>query len=334
MTADNDNRSKALYVLKILIEETDENHPMTGVAMAKRMEDYGFHCNRKTIYTYLDALEEFGLDIVRVKKGTYLGSRLFEVSELQMLVDAVKYSKVISAGKSSSIIRKLLMFTSNYEKQYISGVMNTNSVLKTVNEKVYYNIDAIHEGIYSNVKIRFRYLKWNGDKKLVPKRDGELYEVSPWCFIYEKERYYLLAYDDASGEMKHYRVDKMEGIECTEAVRQGKELFDQLNMTCYTAENFCMFKGKNDTVALSVTEDIAGAIIDHFGNNVWMHHDGKGNLIVVINVSVSDKFYGWLTGFGGKVKIVYPEWVRKEYREILMNCLNETYVKQQLYDEK
>lgn len=324
MAADADSRSKILYILKILCEETDENHPITGVAMAQRLERYGFHCNRKTIYTYIDALEEFGFDIVKVKKGVYLGSRLFEAPELQLLVDAVKSSKFISVGKSGRLVDKLLSFTSNYERQEIKGTGDINSVVKTVNESVYYNISAIHEAIFRNVQVRFRYMKWDGDKRLVPKNGGELYEVSPWCFIWERDRYYLLAYDSMAGMIKHYRVDKMDNIESIKDVREGREEFKRLNMACYSAENFCMFKGTDDTVTLSVPENIAGAMIDHFGNNVWMHEGEGGTLLVVVNVSVSSKFYGWLTGFNGKVKVLYPEWVKKEYRDMLLECLKNT----------
>ena len=322
MTTDKDSRSKILYVLKVLCEETDEEHPISAKMIAERMNHYGFSCERKTIYYYIDALEQFGFDIVRVNSGVYLGTRLFETPELKLLIDAVKASRFISVQKSSGLINKLLLYTSNFDRQRLKGKMEINSVVKTVNENIYYNIDMIGEGICNDVKLTFHYLKWDGSGRLVPKNNGKRYVASPWCLMWENERYYMLAYDDSAQMIKHFRIDKMDGIECTDMKRNGREVFEKLDMTSYATENFDMFCGRDETVTLSVPKELAGAMIDHFGNNVWMHDNENGNLTVVVNVAVSNRFYGWLTGFGGSLRILQPEHIIEEYKQVLADCLN------------
>ena len=75
------------------------------------LEANGIRSERKTVYTDMEELEDFGLDIIRVKErpgGYYLASRKFELAELKLLVDAVQASKFITTKKSRELIAKLV----------------------------------------------------------------------------------------------------------------------------------------------------------------------------------------------------------------------------------
>jgi hypothetical protein len=80
-------------------------------------------------------------------------------------------------------------------------------------------------------------------KELHLKKDGAFYEISPWALTWDDENYYLVAYDDKAGIIKHYRVHVL--------------------------------------------------------------------------VSVSQQFFGWVTGVGCKMQIEGPENVRLEYKAYL-----------------
>ena len=49
-------------------------------------------------------------------------------------------------------------------------------------------------------------------KELVQKKNGAEYIVSPWALTWDDENYYMVGYEEASGKIKHYRVDKMQEI--------------------------------------------------------------------------------------------------------------------------
>lgn len=316
-----DQKGKLLYILKILWEETDEAHPMSAQQIADRVENYGIHCERKSIYPCLDSLSDFGFDIIRGRKGAYMGSRLFELPELKLLVDAVQSSRFITDKKASSLIQKLSSLTNVHERKNLRGQVYVRNRIRTMNESIYYNIDAISEGIGKNVQIHFKYMSWDSEKNMVPKRGGADYKVSPWCLIWEREKYYLVAYEKETDKIKHFRVDKMKQIKLADDEREGKNEFDRLDMTTYTTENFGMFQGEKETVTLSVDKELAGVIIDRFGTDVWMHEADKDRLTVVVEVAVSPQFFGWVTAFAGRVRIVKPEYVLDEYRRMLEACM-------------
>ena len=316
-------KTKILYVLKVLWEETDELHPLSAEQIAKRVSAYGVKCERKSVYTDLDELAEFGYDIIRTKKGTYLASRQFELPELKLLADAVQSSKFITKKKSDELIAKLSTLLSRFEGKLLKRQVLVTSRVKSMNESIYYNVDTIYSAIGENRQIAFSYYTWNVRKEMVRKKDGEAYIISPWFLQWEDEKYYLIGFDEEAGQMKHFRVDKMLDIRIQEEMRMGKEVFSEMDMADYMQETFSMFQGEKRTITLKLENELAGVIIDRFGKEVWMHPVDEGHFTATVEVMVSNQFFGWLTGLGGKAEIIEPVWVRKAYEKLLSDILEK-----------
>lgn len=70
-------------------------------------------------------------------------------------------------------------------------------------------VDAIHNAISENKKIKFQYYQWNVKKEMELRHNGAWYHISPWGLSWDDENYYLVGYDSDAGKIKHYRVDKM-----------------------------------------------------------------------------------------------------------------------------
>lgn len=101
---------KLLYLMEILLQQTDERHPMTVPEMISELARHGVAAERKSIYNDLESLRTFGLDIVQTKSrttGYYIGARSFEVPELKLLVDSVQSSKFITHKKTLALIKKI-----------------------------------------------------------------------------------------------------------------------------------------------------------------------------------------------------------------------------------
>mgnify|MGYP002236923389 CR=1 FL=1 len=69
------------------------------------------------------------------------------------------------------------------------------------------------------------------------RRNGKVYEVSPWLLTWDDENYYLIAYDSEAGIIKHYRVDKMLKIELSVEKREGKEQFQHFDIAAYSKKH-------------------------------------------------------------------------------------------------
>lgn len=318
---------KLLYIVKLLQEKTNEEKGITTVQLIEELERYGIKAERKSIYTDIEALQNFGYDIVSSKakeKGGYrLVSRNFELAELKLLVDAVQASKFITLKKSRELISKISSLTNQMDAKQLKRQVYVTDRIKTENESIYYNVDYIHRAIQENLKISFRYFEWNIDKKMQFKRDGERYVVSPHQLIWNDEYYYMVAYDEKAEMIKHYRVDKMNDISLTKEPRGGMELFQKIKPARYSSKTFSMFGGKDEAVTLEFENHFAGVVIDRFGKDVEIRKRDENHFSIRVNIAVSGQFYGWLTGLGKGARILLPENIKSEYEEYLKEILKE-----------
>ncbi len=154
---------------------------------------------------------------------------------------------------------------------------------------------------------------WNIKKELVPRRPGE-YEVSPWGLSWDDENYYLVAFDSEAGKIKHYRVDKMRKIHLTEESRDGQESFKQFDLAAYTRKNFGMFGGEEQAVRIRFENAMAGVLIDRFGKEIRIYPLDETHSETIVNVAVSNQFFGWIFALGDSVRIEGPQKVREQYR--------------------
>ena len=111
-------KQKLLILQKILLTETDENHPLSVNDLIQKLKLYDIKAERKTIYDDIATLASVGMDIVVDKRGHsnvyYVGSRLFQDEELLVLADAVASSKFLTVKKSNELIKKLQSLTSKH----------------------------------------------------------------------------------------------------------------------------------------------------------------------------------------------------------------------------
>lgn len=319
-------KQKLLYIQKILLEKTDENHGLTVSEIINELAEYGISAERKSIYDDLHILETYGLDICSEKTKTvkyYIGSRDFQISELKLLVDAIQSSKFITEKKSIELIKKIEGLASESEAKLLQRQVFVYNRVKTHNETIYYNVDRLHDAISKGNQITFYYNRWvlelgSVEKvKLQRRRGGEKYQVSPWCLCWDDENYYLIAYDENSDEIRHYRVDKMERIEVSDQKRIGEKKFEKFNMADYSKSTFSMFAGEQKSIELSVHKDLIGVIADRFGKDVFITKDQNNDdhFILNITVNISSQFFGWLFALGDKIKIISPDEVVKEFKK-------------------
>lgn len=314
------NKTRILLILDILKKNTDEDHALKAADILERISAEGLKCDRKTLYDDINSLMDAGVDIIHEPGGGYkLLSRDFEDVEIRLLVDAVYSSKFISSQKTKVLAGKLKTLTSESQASSITRQIYSSDS-KTPNEDVLYNVDSLSRAIQDNKQVSFEYLVWGANKKLVTKGD-KIRILSPWALIWQDQNYYLMAYDDAAGKMKHFRVDKMRNVSVTDSLRKGREEFESLDMSEYLESTFSMYGGKQETVTLDFPEELIGIAYDRFGTDVKQRPGDKGRILVRTKCYVSNQFYGWLSGLGGDVKLVSPDSVVSSYRSFLKDLI-------------
>lgn len=324
MAEGNNQKLKILYLLKILMEKTDETHRITMPEIIEALKAYNIKAERKSIYSDIENLRLYGIDVIGEKENKtyyyYIGNRQFELAELKLLVDSVQSAKFITAKKSNELIRKIEGLASQYEASQLHRQVYVTERVKTFNEGIYYNVDQIHQAIAENVQIQFQYFNWNVKKEQVLRRNGAIYQVSPWALSWNDENYYLVAFDSAEDKIKHFRVDKMLHITLTKESRDGIERFRQFDMGAYARKMFGMFGGEEELVKLECENYLAGVIIDRFGTDVMMYPKDEEHFIANVRVAVSGQFLTWVMSLGDGATIVGPEKVveqmKKEIRRL------------------
>ena len=324
---------KLLYLVKILTEQTDEEHCLSAQALIDALETYGIKAERKSIYDDIAQLIDFGYDIVLVKAktggGYYLAGRDFELAELKLLVETVQASRFLTQKKSRELISKIEKLASKAEAGQLQRQVYVANRIKTANESIYYIVDDIHRAVQNNEQITFQYLEWNLDKELVPRKDGKNYRVSPWALTCKDENYYMIAHESESDSIKHFRVDKMGQIKVlTGVLREGAELFERFDIAAYANKTFGMFGGREEVVTLIFENRFIGVVLDRFGKEVPIRIRDDEHFSVRVQVALSGQFYGWLTGLGVGAKIIAPAGVLEEYKDYL-NGIYTQYTRKQ-----
>ena len=158
----NNTKLKLLYLADIFYEETDEENFLSTCELIARLEKQGISVSRKTLYEDIEVLRFYGLDIIKEqhpgKSNMYaLVSRKFETAELKVLIDCINYSNFLTKRKSEELIKKLESLACRKQAKKLSKQLIMNESLKTSNENIYYNIDAIYTAVAENLQISFRY---------------------------------------------------------------------------------------------------------------------------------------------------------------------------------
>ena len=318
---------KTLYILKILTERTDEDHRLSATEIREILKnEFLIEIERRTIYTEIGKLTDFGIDIEQVGgkgAGYYIASREFELPELKLLVDAVQFSKFFTEKKSRELIRKIESLCSREQAKQLGGQVVLYKRAKAESETIYYNVDMLYTAIFHNKQIHFQYADWTLKKEMELRHEGAFYRVSPLHLVWDDENYYLIGFDENAKQIRHYRVDKMRNMEIRSYNRTKKAIEQKIDLAAFSKKTFGMFGGEDETVRLICENHLIGVILDRFGKDIWLVPEDKDHFAAQMTVTVSQQFFGWLTGLGKAVRISGPEKVRVQYQEYLQGIVKE-----------
>jgi len=324
MPKSDNQKLKILYILDYLQKNSHENNLVNAAELIRMLDrQHGISCDRKTVYSDIAALQDYGVDIVSIpgkNGGYYIASRIFELPELKLLIDAVQSSKYLTEKKSRELIEKLCQQCNEQDAALMKRNVLVSGRVKSMNETIYYNVDAIQEAISQNKQITFRYFDWDlsGRRRY---RERE-YLASPYGLCQDNENCYLLALSQRHG-VTSYRVDRMTDIQIAEETRvpcpelTGKALVDHANRL------FQMYAGDTVAVKLRFHRSLLNVVIDRFGKDTMLIPDGDEHFNFTVNVAVSPMFLSWVIGFGSKAQILYPASVAEQCRQLCLEAMSQ-----------
>ena len=324
MPKSDNQKLKILYILDYLQRNSHEDRLVTASELISMLDrQHNISCDRKTVYSDIAALQDYGIDLVSIpgrNGGYYIATRNFELPELKLLIDAVQSSRYLTEKKSRELIEKLCDQCNEQDARLMKRTVLVSGRVKSMNETIYYNVDAIQEAIWENKQIAFRYFDWDfGGKRRYREKE---YLASPYGLCQDNENCYLLAFSDRHG-ITSYRVDRMCDIRlCTEprvpcAELTGKALHEHANRL------FQMFAGDDVDVKMRFHNILLNVVIDRFGRDTMLIPDGPDHFVFTVKVAISPMFLSWVIGFGDKAKILYPSHVVEQCRNLCRESMDQ-----------
>lgn len=317
-------KNRPLYILKYLLDHTDEEHPAIINDILAHLAAQGIHATRKTVAADLLELQDSGFDVIcnRSRQNKYfIGSRSLELAELKMIVDAVQAAKFISPAKSMALIEKLSALASPFQAEELKRSLYVEGKVKTSNESVYYTVDLLHHAINHENTVEFQYIAYTADKEKVLKHDGATYMLSPYDLAWNNDRFYVFGWSERHEKVVKFRVDRM--IHTGESRMAFHQRPKDYNIEAFCNQVFLMYDGEPCTVQLLCRNTMMNTIVDRFGDEVKTHRADDQHFLAEVDLFVSPTFFSWIFAYGGEISIVSPQSVADEYQERVAEALRK-----------
>ena len=318
---------RTLEILRILQEESDDNHLIVTKDFCDRLGEKGFSCDRRTLSEDIADLKKLGYKIsekyVGKQKGYYYDDFPFSVEELKVLIDAVQASSFIPEKRSKILMDKLAKLGGYHREEVLKGNMVTFNTRKHKDEKIMQNVRAINECISKHKKISFHYYDLDENKQKRLRKNRKRYIENPAALVYNDDNYYLVCYSDKYQDKVIYRVDRMYLIAKVEEEVSAEIEMIKAELPTYTKQAFRMFGGKTEEVTLQFNRSILGQIYDQFGEETEVRAVTEDLLETTVEVQISPTFWGWLFQFSNQISIIEPETVKNQYNNRKAEITNE-----------
>ena len=327
MSGKANSKLKILYLMDIFYNKTDDENIMTSNELCDELEQtYGITCERKSIYSDIETLQAYGMDIIFTrtpKKGYFLASRRFEIAELRLLVDAIQAAGFITPKKTRQLIDKINKELSVSQAEKIANQVYVDNRIKCKNEEIYYNIDLLNNAIENENQVRLVYVRNRIDKNKKSKKEEKIFVVNPYALIWSNDHYYLVANNPKYDDLMHLRIDRMRKVtKLPEKVRpysEVSEFTDKFDCAVYSKRMFNMFSGEIKTIKLVCDNSIAEEILDRFGDDTKLLFYDNDNFLMSTTATMGQGLVSWIMQYGKSIKVLEPQ----ELKELLIKKAEE-----------
>ncbi len=313
------NQSRIIEILKYFWENTDKEHYVTLVQLQKYLQGMGMSPDRKTLTKDIEILNSIGFfDIEHdrsVQNRYYVTRRFFKESDIKMFCDAVRSSYFISDKDAKEYISAFETFVGPSAREDLHSPSFIDASVRTKNNNVIKNANKISKAIKEKKKISFKYFDYTVEGKKEHKGNKK-YFVSPYAMIIDDGKYYFAGFEDEDKIVKTFRIDKIDSLSVTviDAVPQP-QTFNAKKFASQTK----MFSGEESEVELLCHKDVMYGIIDKFGTKVKTEKVDDEHFQATVTTDVSPTFFGWLLGYGCKIRIAGPENVVLKFKTTVKN---------------
>ncbi|MBQ7123338.1 MAG: WYL domain-containing transcriptional regulator [Oscillospiraceae bacterium] len=315
-------KEKLLYILERL-KKTDEQHPVNTNELIDYLGKRGVSAERKSVARDIAALREAGYSVIlcdELKKGYYMTDQLFEDYELKIIADAVSGAKSITYDDSKALIEKLCELSSPTGEEIIREQTFIDEKIKSGNKKVRYTIDKVMTAIKNKKRITFQYYEFASDGKRKLKRDGHIYEISPYYVCWADDSYFLIGNSKSHDHLTHFHIDMMTNVEITRMPIRRREEIEELRGSFsigeYLRRSVNMYGGESIDLVLECSGKVAKDLRKEFGENIITVPLGDEKFRTELKADEGEGLIRWLMQFSPEdIKVIAPQSIKSAMKE-------------------
>lgn len=302
-----EKKLKLLYLAKMLLEQTDEQHAITLPQMLEELEAQGIHAERKSLYDDLETLRRFGFSIETRKTRTFeyfLSERRFTMADVTLLADAVRKAPFLSQRKAGQLVKKLATLVSRYQGAELlrpgEEKASQPAVLEEGNQGhgELTTEELLHWAMERDVQVIFQYPLWKLSKNGTLKKSVGTVTVSPWRISRQGGMARLLAYDGERRSIGWFSLGEIAQVQLLSQPREGET-----------------YLPSQEKVVLEFPQELLSKIAERFDGAMVVEQQGKGRYRAVVKTAVDASFFAWLFAMGSDVRLTGPKKIAEQFRE-------------------
>lgn len=308
------NKIKLLFLHDIFSRQTDKDHVYSANELCDLLMDYGINCERKSIYSDIEALKEYGMDIVNVrspKRGYYLKDRKFDIAEVRLLIDAVQAAKFISSRKTKALIYKIGSLLSEFQEEELREQIYVDSTFKSEKEDLYDIIKILDTAIKKSKQVQVTYSKRKLENRYLKTMEGKVFLINPYSLLWSNDHYYLVCNNDKYNNLMHLRLDRISEIipldTASKHFSKVSKYTEKFDTADYSNKIFNMFTGESGEIELCCNNNIIDDILEKFGDEIPLKVFDESHFTFKADVEMSNGLISWIMQYGADVKVLSPK---------------------------
>lgn len=301
-----------LHLIEALQTYTDENHQLSSreitdilnLKLKQRVE-----IAQHTVTRYLKELEDYqiySIESIKEKEGVpikyFYDGRLFELHELRIMMDAIVSAGVLTKNDKQTIISKIQQLTSQPLANKLKNQVHIHDTSSSNNAGVKYYIYHIHNAIHEQKVIEFLYGKYDVNKQIIYSNEGRMRRLEPYALHWDNDNYYLIG-KNMTGEIRHFRIDRIKEVKVTEESFIKDPYFDA---TAYTEKLFNMFTGEVKFLKIQFANELINPILDRFGLDANIEVYDDDSFLLRTEAAISAGLISWILKWGSRAKVIDP----------------------------
>lgn len=300
-----ENRTRIIFVLKYLIDNSNINHPCSGNSIIEAYyNNFGQSATLKTIYQDISDLISSGFDIKRKRRGFYIENVLFSISQLYLISEMINDNGYLKINERNLLIEKLFNLTNKYDRE----ILQKRSLSIENNETpIINNIDILLQAIAQKCLVSFRYYDLGIKKEKMYRH--HLYQLYPLDIVISNSQCYLIGYQKKYNSINKYRVEKIEKI----ILQPDKKITIDYDRKEYLKKNFSMYQGEIVNVNLYCKKGFLDYLYNQFEQEIIISKQLEQGYICNISLPLTVTFFSTIFSFDGNITIISPQNVKDQF---------------------